>query len=122
MTKELFRERKWNRDGEVFFHRQVFFNGEVYIYEVSQGTGKWYEVFKRRERPLLVVEDGKMKKHPTDTKIAYPSNEDFGKWAKNCTDLEGDKWWCAMYWVRKWSSGGSELGDSYGNTTPLDNY
>lgn len=102
MVKELFTERKWYREGTTFYHKQVFNNGNVYIYAVEADDEEmkhpYYEVFKRKIIKDMKVIDGKFINSETDFHVKYPSNEDFGKWAKNCVTLED-----AMKWVEKWS-------------------
>lgn len=102
MIKELFTEKKWKREGSVFWHRQVFNGGGVYIYAVSLSEDMrqpYYEVFKRRIVSDIKVVDGKFKRIDDSFHVKYPANEDFGRWAKNCVTLDD-----AMEWVRKWSS------------------
>ena len=106
VVKELFLERDWNRDGKVFHHRQVFANGSVYVYEVSKPCGAvWYEVFKRRIVPDVAQVDGKLTKLDDRGHVKYPSDEDFGRWAKNCVsfNIGSDDRFDAGYWVDKWS-------------------
>lgn len=85
MIKELWIERDWHRDGEVFHHRQVFNDGEIYVYEVND---TYYEIFKRKIIPDVKKVDGKLIKSETDFHVKYPSDEDFGRWAFNCADKE----------------------------------
>ena len=90
MAKELFIEKDWYRDGEKFHHCQVFFDGSIYVYEVSYCGSKnhWYELFKRKLVNDVKNIDGKLIRSETDFHVKYPSNEDFGKWAFCCHDKE----------------------------------
>lgn len=99
-VNELFIEKFWNRDGERFYHHQVFNNGKVYIYEVgySKDDKHWYEVFKRKVIADVEKIDGKIVTSKTNGHVKYPSNEDFGHWAKNCVSLTD-----AMQYAEIWS-------------------
>lgn len=89
MIKELFKHKTATREGCKFTYDQVFFNGKLYIYEVSYyGSNKpWYEVFKRKLVPNIKNVDGKLVR-TDDEHVKYPPNEAFGKWAWCCHDVE----------------------------------
>ena len=103
MIKELFKERKWKREGNIFYHKQVYFDGNVYIYAVDMDDEEmkhpYYEVFKRKIIPDIKVVEGKFVKSNDNFHVKYPGNEDFGKWARNCSTYED-----AMKYVEEWSS------------------
>ena len=90
MIKELFLQRDWHRDGELFDHRQVFTNGEIYIYEVGYKNSKnrWYEFFKRKIVPDIEKIDGKLVRSKENFHVKYPGDNDFGFWAFNLVDKE----------------------------------
>ena len=109
IIEELFTTRRWHREGEVFIHTQLYKDDNSYVYEVRRANGhaKWYEVFKRKLKPKLIVKDGKLSSSKEVYKVRYPSNEDFGRWAFCVPDLDSDKKddvSSAMYWVNKWSN------------------
>lgn len=91
MIKELFIEKDSFREGSKFYHKQVFFNGMFYIYQVGHSaddSNPWYEIFKRKIVPDVISVEGKLKASETDFHVKYPSNEAFGKWAFCCHDVE----------------------------------
>lgn len=99
-VKELFREREWTREGTKFYHEQVFNNGKAYIYAVGFKKGEylWFEVFKRKVAPNIKNVDGKLVSDNENGVVKYPSNECFGKWARNCQTFEQ-----AMQYAKEWS-------------------
>lgn len=97
---ELFNEREWLRQGTKFYHEQVFNNGKAYIYAVGYNKGErlWFEVFKRKVVPNITNVNGKIVRLEDKGHVAYPCDNDFGKWARNCTTFEQ-----AMQYAKEWS-------------------
>ena len=68
--------------GEVkgFLFTQVVKGEKSYIYEVKFNNSRHYEVFKRKETPLLVDFEKRLYSE-TEFKEMYPKAKDFGVWA-----------------------------------------
>lgn len=107
--EELFLTRRWYREGEVFIHTQLYKDDNCYVYEVKRdnGNAKWYEVFKRKVVPKLIVKDDKLSSSKDEFKVKYPGNNDFGYWAFCVPDYDSgkkDDISSAMYCVNKWAN------------------
>lgn len=101
MIKELWKEKRWTREGKTFHHRQVYESEIGYIYEVSHSEDysyPWYEVFKRKIDNSVKVEDGKLMRDESKKVVRYPSNEEFGRWAYCVDSMEK-----AMKCIKEWS-------------------
>jgi hypothetical protein len=63
--------------GEIkgFDFKQVYFDGEWYIYSVEQGGQKWYEAFKRKVYKRFNI-------------VSYPGAKSFGNWAWTTQSFE----------------------------------
>ena len=98
MVKELFIEKDWHRDGEIFHHKQVYNDGYYYIYEVTYGKySKWHEVFKRKLAKDVTKVDGRPMRLDS-LHVKYPSNEDFGNWAFGYNTFDE-----CIECIKKWS-------------------
>lgn len=90
--EELFDDKTCIKGGDKFRYRQVLNDGQWYIYEVRYLLGKHvsYEVFKRRVVPKSEYDrdNGKFVTVQGVGRVKYPSDEDFGKWAFSCPDIE----------------------------------
>lgn len=71
------------REGETFRQEKVFSDDKIYIYQVN---GKYFEVFNRKVKPKRGLVNGKLSNIDGVGRVAYPNNEDFGKWAWHCHD------------------------------------
>lgn len=54
-----------------------------YLYKRTIGSYTDYEVFEKRSRPALIVDNGKFINDYDNMKEYYPKANDFGKWAWN---------------------------------------
>ena len=72
-----------HRYGDKFFHKKIYSDEEVYIYQVNNN---WFEVFRRNVVPKAKYENGQFIKVDGLGRARYPKDDDFGKWAWNCVD------------------------------------
>lgn len=80
---ELEDEMVQYRDGDKFFHKKIYSDDEIYIYQVNNN---WFEVFRRNVVPKAKYENGQFIKVDGLGRARYPKDDDFGKWAWNCVD------------------------------------
>lgn len=80
---ELEDEMVQHRDCDKFFHKKIYSDDEVYIYQVNNN---WFEVFRRNVVPKAKYENGQFIKVDGLGRARYPKDDDFGKWAWNCVD------------------------------------
>ena len=73
--------------GDIF--KQVKKSEKGYIYERENSGKKYFEVFKIKETEIL--SDFENKIGSGEFKHRYPKDEDFGKWAWCCSNLNRAK-------------------------------